>query len=39
VTSHVPAALLSARIGLARGLNVDAPDWIDDYYRVARTPA
>lgn len=36
VTTHAAAALLSARIGLARGLNVDSPAWVEDYYRVAR---
>ena len=36
VTTHAAAAFLSARIGLARGLDVDAPAWVDDYYRVAR---
>jgi glutamine---fructose-6-phosphate transaminase (isomerizing) len=38
VSTHVFAALLSARIGLARGLDVDSPAWVEDYYRVARTP-
>jgi glutamine---fructose-6-phosphate transaminase (isomerizing) len=39
VTTHVPTALLAARIGLARGLDVDSPAWVEDYYRVARAPA
>jgi fructoselysine-6-P-deglycase FrlB-like protein len=30
------AAVLSARIGLGRGLDVDQPAWLDAYYRVAR---
>lgn len=33
------AAVLSARIGLARGLDVDQPAWLDAYYRVARGTA
>lgn len=37
ITSLAPAAALSARIGLARGLDVDRPAWTDDYYRVARS--
>jgi fructoselysine-6-P-deglycase FrlB-like protein len=36
ITSFPPAAALSARIGLERGLDVDRPAWTDDYYRVAR---
>jgi fructoselysine-6-P-deglycase FrlB-like protein len=36
VTSFVPAAALSSQIGRTRGLDVDAPSWTDDYYRVAR---
>ena len=36
ITSFAPAAALSARIGLARGLDVDRPAWTDDYYKVAR---
>jgi fructoselysine-6-P-deglycase FrlB-like protein len=36
ITSFPPAAALSARIGLARGLDVDHPAWTDDYYRAAR---
>lgn len=36
ITSFPPAAALSARIGLTRGLDVDRPAWTDDYYRVAR---
>ncbi len=37
ITSFAPAAALAARIGLARGLDVDRPAWTDDYYRVARS--
>jgi fructoselysine-6-P-deglycase FrlB-like protein len=33
------AAMLSARIGLGRGLDVDQPAWLDAYYRVARGSA
>src|SRR5262249_19119278 len=36
ITSFPTAAALAARIGLARGLDVDRPAWTDDYYRVAR---
>jgi fructoselysine-6-P-deglycase FrlB-like protein len=36
VATHAAAVLLAGRIGLARGLNVDAPAWVDDYYRLAR---
>jgi len=36
ITSFPSAAALSARIGHARGLDVDRPAWIDDYYKVAR---
>ena len=36
ITTFPAAAALSERIGLARGLDVDRPAWIDDYYRVAR---
>jgi glucosamine--fructose-6-phosphate aminotransferase (isomerizing) len=36
VTTFPAAAALATRIGLARGLDVDRPAWVDDYYRVAR---
>jgi glucosamine 6-phosphate synthetase-like amidotransferase/phosphosugar isomerase protein len=36
VSTFSAAAVLSAAIGLARGLNVDQPGWTDAYYRVAR---
>jgi fructoselysine-6-P-deglycase FrlB-like protein len=36
ITTFPAAAALGERIGLARGLDVDRPAWIDDYYRVAR---
>jgi hypothetical protein len=36
VTTFPAAALLSAAIGLGRGLDVDRPAWTDAYYRVAR---
>jgi fructoselysine-6-P-deglycase FrlB-like protein len=39
VSTFPAAAVLSASIGLARGLDVDAPAWTDAYYRVARGPA
>ena len=38
--STFPAAVaLAARLGLARGLDVDRPAWTDAYYRVARRTA
>jgi fructoselysine-6-P-deglycase FrlB-like protein len=39
VTSFPASAVLSARIGLARGLDVDQPAWTEAYYRVARRSA
>jgi fructoselysine-6-P-deglycase FrlB-like protein len=36
VSAFPAAAALSARLGLARGLDVDRPAWTDAYYRVAR---
>jgi fructoselysine-6-P-deglycase FrlB-like protein len=36
VSTFPAAAALAARIGLARGLDVDRPAWTDAYYRVAR---
>ena len=36
VSTFPAAAVLSASIGLARGLDVDQPAWTDAYYRVAR---
>jgi glutamine---fructose-6-phosphate transaminase (isomerizing) len=36
VTTHPAAAAFSARLGVARGLDVDKPAWTDAYYRVAR---
>ena len=39
VSTFPAAAVLSASIGLARGLDVDKPAWTDAYYRVARGPA
>jgi fructoselysine-6-P-deglycase FrlB-like protein len=36
VSTFPAAAVLSASIGLARGLDVDKPAWTDAYYRVAR---
>ena len=38
VSTFPAAAVLSASIGLARGLDVDKPAWTDAYYRVARGP-
>jgi glucosamine--fructose-6-phosphate aminotransferase (isomerizing) len=38
--STFPAAVaLAARLGIARGLDVDRPAWTDAYYRVARRTA
>jgi glutamine---fructose-6-phosphate transaminase (isomerizing) len=39
VTTFPAAAVLSAAIGLGRGLDIDRPAWTDAYYRVARGPA
>ncbi len=39
VSAFPAAAALSARLGLARGLDVDRPAWTDAYYRVARRTA
>lgn len=39
VTTFPAATVLSASIGLARGLNVDQPAWVDAYYRVSRGPS
>jgi hypothetical protein len=39
VTTFPAAAALSATLGLAHGLDVDRPAWVDAYYRVARTTA
>jgi fructoselysine-6-P-deglycase FrlB-like protein len=36
VSTFPAAAVLSASVGLARGLDVDQPAWTDAYYRVAR---
>jgi fructoselysine-6-P-deglycase FrlB-like protein len=36
VSTFPAAAVLSAAIGLARGLDIDEPAWTDAYYRVAR---
>lgn len=36
VSTFPAAAALSARLGLARGLDVDSPDWTDSYYLAAR---
>ena len=36
ITTLPAAVALSARIGVERGLDVDRPAWLDDYYRVAR---
>jgi fructoselysine-6-P-deglycase FrlB-like protein len=36
VSTFPAAAALSARLGLERGLDIDAPDWTDAYYRAAR---
>lgn len=36
VSTFPAAAVLSASIGLRRGLDVDKPSWADAYYRVAR---
>lgn len=36
VTTFPAAAVLAGRIGLQRGLDVDRPDWVDAYERVAR---
>jgi len=36
IATFPAAALLAARVGLARGLDVDRPAWTDAYYRVAR---
>jgi glucosamine--fructose-6-phosphate aminotransferase (isomerizing) len=36
ISTFPAAAALSERIGVARGLDVDQPAWIDAYYRVAR---
>jgi fructoselysine-6-P-deglycase FrlB-like protein len=37
VTTFPAVVALTEWIGLERGLNVDAPDWVDPYYRVARS--
>jgi fructoselysine-6-P-deglycase FrlB-like protein len=39
IVTFPAAAALSERIGIERGLDVDRPAWIDDYYRVARSSA
>ena len=39
VSTFPTAAVLSASIGLARGLDIDTPAWTDAYYRVARGTA
>ena len=39
ITTFPAATALSARIGIARGLDVDRPDWTDAYYRVGRHSA
>jgi glucosamine 6-phosphate synthetase-like amidotransferase/phosphosugar isomerase protein len=39
VSTFPAVAVLSASIGLTRGLDVDRPAWTDAYYRVARGPA
>ena len=36
VTAFPAAVALAARLGLERGLDVDAPAWTDAYYAVAR---
>jgi glucosamine--fructose-6-phosphate aminotransferase (isomerizing) len=36
VTTFPAATALAGQIGVARGLDVDQPDWTDAYYRVAR---
>ncbi len=36
VSTFPAAAVLSAQLGLARGLDVDQPAWTEAYYRVAR---
>lgn len=37
ITTFPAAAVLSGRIGLERGLDVDQPAWTDAYYSVARS--
>jgi fructoselysine-6-P-deglycase FrlB-like protein len=37
ITSFPACVALAERIGVARGLDVDAPAWTDAYYRVARS--
>lgn len=37
VTTFPALVAVTEWIGLGRGLDVDAPDWIDPYYRVARS--
>jgi glucosamine--fructose-6-phosphate aminotransferase (isomerizing) len=39
ITTFPAAAVLSGRIGLERGLDVDKPAWTDAYYSVARSKA
>ncbi len=39
VSTFPAATALAGGIGLARGLDVDAPAWVDAYYRVARGKA
>lgn len=39
VTAFPAAVALAARIGVDRGLDVDAPAWAEAYYAVARGPA
>jgi fructoselysine-6-P-deglycase FrlB-like protein len=39
VSTFPAAAALSARLGIARGLDVDRPAWTEAYYRVARRTA
>jgi fructoselysine-6-P-deglycase FrlB-like protein len=37
ITTFPAAVAIAQRIGLERGLDVDAPSWTDAYYRVARS--
>ena len=39
ITTFPAAAILSGRIGVERGLDVDKPGWTDAYYSVARAKA
>ena len=39
ITTFPAAAILSGRIGVERGLDVDKPSWTDAYYSVARAKA